>query len=65
MLATYNFKVAQELAWAVGVAASVYVLSAFVAADSVSNWREWAVVVGSGAARAAAGVVLAFLTKAR
>ena len=59
----YDFKVAQELAWGVGIAALAFVLTAFVATDVGTDWRVWLPAVAIGATRAAAGAALALLTK--
>ena len=54
----YNFKFWEELVWGAIVAAVVFVLTAFVASDGVDDWTTWLIAIGSGAARAAAAVVL-------
>ena len=57
---TYEFKRWDELAWAALVAAAVAVLQVLAAFDpaKVSDWRLWAVSLGAGALRAAAGALL-------
>ena len=56
----YDFKKAPELAWIAAVAAGVFALQVAAEFDpaTISNWRTWAVALGSGAVRAAAAAVL-------
>ncbi len=54
----YDYKALEEIAWGAGVAALTFILTAFVASDSVTNWRVWVVAALAGACRAAAGYVL-------
>lgn len=61
----YDLKVIQELAWAVLVTFLTFVLTAFVTDVDVADWRQWAVSVGIGGARAAAGALIAALAKGR
>ena len=59
----YNFKTLQEVAWLAGVAAVIAVLSVVVTDADLARAETWTVAIGGGAIRAAAGAVLAFLTK--
>lgn len=54
----YEVKYLEEACWAVGIGALSYVLIAFVATDSMTDWNTWIPAVGLGAARAAAGIFL-------
>ena len=62
---TYRFKRLQELAWFAGVAAGVFVLEILVRFDpeTITDWRTWVVSLVGGMLRAAAGAVLAAITK--
>lgn len=62
---TYTWKRAAELAWFAGVAAALAVLQVLVTwePDKIDDWRTWAVAVGGGAIRAAAGAIIAAATK--
>ena len=59
----YEFRAIPEIAWAVGVTALTFALTAFVATDAATDWQTWLPAVGIGSARAAAGALLAMLTK--
>lgn len=59
---TYNFKLLAEAGWAALITAVIFALSAVVDSASVTDWRAWAIAVGGGAVRAAAGAVLARMT---
>lgn len=59
----YTFKVWEEAAWAAGITALIFVLTAVVDSASVTDWRAWAIAVLGGAGRAAAGSILARLTR--
>lgn len=56
----YDFKMAPEIAWIAAVAAGVFALQVAAEFDptTVTDWRTWAVALGSGAVRAAAAAVL-------
>lgn len=60
---TYDFKKLQELAWVAVVSAAIVVLQIIVASESIGDWQTWVIGVGGAAARAAAGAVLAVITK--
>jgi hypothetical protein len=62
---TYRFKRFQELAWFAGVSAGVFALEVLVRfdPDTITSWETWAVSLGGGMLRAAAGAVLAAMTK--
>jgi len=54
----YNVKWLQETAWAVGVAAVVYILSDIAVRQDFTEPKTWIPVLGAGIARLIAGVVL-------
>ncbi|RPJ38164.1 MAG: hypothetical protein EHM35_05140 [Planctomycetaceae bacterium] len=54
----YNVKWLQETAWAVGVAAVVFVLGDIAVRQDFSKPETWLPVLGAGVARLAAGVLL-------
>lgn len=60
---TYNFRTMQEIGWAAFVAAGIFALEVVIRTDTIDNWETWAVMLGGGAARAAAGAVLGIVTK--
>ena len=62
---TYEFKRWHELAWVVGVAALIAVLSVLIEFDpaAIGDWRTWAIAAAGGAVRAAAGAAVAVLTR--
>lgn len=62
---TYTFKALQEIAWGAVVAFLVFLGTAFLATESVTDWRAWAIAAVAGAARAAVAVIVAALTKSR
>lgn len=57
----YDFKAAQELLWAAGIAAFLVVLQALYEfnAGEGFEFKTWVIAVAGGAIRAAAGAVLA------
>ena len=59
-MGTYDFKAWQELAWAAGVAALTFGLTVLVTFDpeTITDWRAWAISLGAGAIRAAAGALI-------
>jgi hypothetical protein len=61
----YVFKRAEEIAWIALVAAGVFALTLLVDfdPDKIEDWRAWAIALGAGCIRAAAGAVLALFTK--
>lgn len=59
----YNFKFWEEAAWAAAITALVFGLTAIVDSAGVTDWKAWAIAVGGGAGRAAAGAILARLTR--
>ena len=60
----YSFKGLQELGWAAAVGAAVFALVVLADFDpkAITNWQTWAISLGSGCVRAAAGAVLARVT---
>jgi pyruvate/2-oxoacid:ferredoxin oxidoreductase beta subunit len=61
----YDFKAVQEIAWAAGVSAIVFALTAVTQAETVTDWRPWLTALAGGTARAAAGAALAVITRRR
>lgn len=61
----YEFKPLQELLWMAGVAAAVAVLQVLVTfqPDAITSWETWIVALAGGAVRAAAGALVAALTR--
>jgi len=57
----YTWKGLQELGWAATVGAAVFALMVLVEFDPevITSWQVWAISLGSGCVRAAAGAVLA------
>ena len=58
----YKFKVAEEAFW-VGLTAAVLFglqVAAEFDASMVTDWKTWAISLGGGAVRAAAGAVIAW-----
>jgi len=57
----YEFKLVKELFWAAAVGAAVFALTMLVKFDPavIDDWQAWAISIGSGCVRAAAGAVLA------
>lgn len=57
----YDFKLVKELFWAAAVGAAVFALTVLAEFDPdvITSWQVWAISVGSGCVRAAAGAVLA------
>ncbi len=62
-LPAYNFRLVEEAAWTFAITAAIFVGTAFVATDDLTDWRTWLVGVGLGGARSGVGAVLALLTK--
>ena len=58
----YDFKFWSEAAWAAGITALIFALTAFVDSATVTDWKAWTIALVGGAGRAAAGSVLARLT---
>ena len=63
----YDFKPAEELAWAALIAAVVASLQIDVssAVAAVTDWRAWVIALAAAAVRAAAGAMLARLDDRR
>jgi len=61
----YDFKLVEEMVWAGLVAAAVFALTALANFADPMDWRAFLVAVGGGSVRAAAGAVLAVLTRRR
>lgn len=61
----YDFKWVPELAWAGGVAVLVFVLTALLGLEDVTDWKTWLISLGTGAARAFAGAALAVLGRGK
>lgn len=61
----YDFKPLPELYWGVTIAAALVLLQALVTLDpeAVTDWRIWAVALGGGMVRAAAGAALDYLRR--
>lgn len=61
----YQFKPWHELAWFVAVAVITTALQALVEFDpvAVTDYRAWAISLGSASIRAGAGAALAWLTR--
>ena len=61
---TYDFKLWEEAAWAALVAAAIQLLMVLVGFDpaAVTDWRSWAIALGAGLVRAAAGAAIAVVT---
>lgn len=57
----YDFKLGPEILWAAVAAVVVVVLTALMEfdAESITNWKVWAIGVGVSAIRSAAGAALA------
>jgi hypothetical protein len=64
-LPEYVWKRGEEIAWIALVAVVVFVLEILVEfdPDAISDWRLWAISLGAGCVRAAAGAILGALTK--
>jgi hypothetical protein len=62
---TYRFKALPELYWSVLTAAATVLLIELVSLDpdGVADWRKWAVALGAGIVRAAAGAALDWLRR--
>lgn len=54
----YLMKWAQEAAWAVGIAAAVFLLTTVGETEAIEDWRTWLAAVGGGLARVVAAVAL-------
>ena len=61
----YDFKLIEEMVWAGLVAAAVFALTTLANFADPIDWRTLWVAVVSGSVRAAAGAVLAVLTRRR
>ena len=61
----YDFKRIEELAWFGIVAAGVFALEVLFRfnPEAITDWETWAKSLGAGMIRAAAGAVLAAVTK--
>lgn len=61
----YRFKPLPELYWGVVIAASLVLLQALVTLDpeTITDVRTWAIALGGGAVRAAAGAALDYLRR--
>lgn len=59
----YTFKFWQEAGWTLGVTMLVYVLTAFIQGEGVTDWHAWGLAVLLGAARSGAGALLSLITK--
>lgn len=62
---TYRFKPVAELGWGVLIAASLVILQALVTLDpaAITDWQTWAIALGGGAVRAAAGAALDYIRR--
>lgn len=62
---TYRFKPFAELYWGVAIAAGLVLLQGLVTLDpeAVTDWQVWAVALGGGAIRAAAGAALDYIRR--
>jgi hypothetical protein len=58
MIPHYSVKWLHETCWAVGIAAAVFILTALLGIDSVSDWRAWVLSLVSGTVRVVAAVAL-------
>ena len=64
---TYDFKFVQEMLWIAFVAAGMQllmVLSGFNP-EGITDWKGWAIAIGTGCLRAAAAAVIAAVTARR
>lgn len=61
---TYDFKVLQEIGWAVLVAVVVQAAQIIVASDleHIADWRTWAVSLLAACVRAGLAIIIAKLT---
>lgn len=57
-LPTYDMNWWAEAGWAAFITALVFLLTAFVASEGVTDWKVWLIATATGAARAAAGALL-------
>ena len=57
----YSVKWLQETAWAVFVAAAVFVLSDIAVRQDFGEWRTWLPILGAGVVRLVAGILLSRL----
>jgi len=64
---TYELKKAEEIGWAALIGAGIFGLEMLVRFDAstITDWKAWAVALGGGMLRAAAGAVLAKTTGPR
>jgi hypothetical protein len=54
----YNIKWLEETGWAVLIAVAVFVLTAALGIETVSDWKAWAISLGTGSVRIVAATVL-------
>ena len=66
-LPEYSFKLLAELGWVAAVSAAFFALTVLVDfdPDAITDLRSWAIGIGAGCVRAAAGAVLAAISKPR
>ena len=59
----YDFKIAQEVGWAVLIGVAVFAATTLMAFDpaTVTDWQTWAVALGGGLARTVGAAVLTVL----
>lgn len=62
---SYRFKALPELYWSVLTAAATVLLIELVSLDpdGITDWRRWAVALGAGVVRAAAGAALDWIRR--
>lgn len=62
---TYRFKPLPELYWGVVIAAALVLLQGLVTLDPerITDWRTWAIALGGGMVRAAAGAAIDYLRR--
>lgn len=61
----YRFKPLPELYWGVAIAAGLVLLQGLVTLDpeAIKDWRTWAIALGGGAIRAAAGAAIDYIRR--
>lgn len=64
---TYDFRRLEELGWVAIVAAGMFVLTVAIQfdPDKITSWQTWAISLSAGCVRAAAGAILAAISKPR